>query len=116
MFQKALNEKVRETFNGALGQLKGVDKMLDENRCCFEVSNVLKAVDASLKIIINEQLPHLQKDQIRSLLFYLLADQSQSKELRKYLENTKYSLDETEPEQLPKIWHKLKKIKDKTTS
>lgn len=107
MYQDQLNEDIRKTYNGALGQLKGVEKMLDDKRCPFVVSNVLKAVFANVRYIIYEQLPHLQKSEIRQKIRYLLAHQSVTAFERKELENTEESLDELKPDDLAKLWHRL---------
>ncbi|MGE0635005.1 MAG: metal-sensing transcriptional repressor [Bacteroidia bacterium] len=116
MYQDQLNEDIRKTYNGALGQLKGVEKMLDDKRCPFEVSSAIKAVSGTLKIITNEQLPHLQKSEIRQKIRYLSAHQSVTAQQRKELENTEDSLDEVKPEELPKLWHRLQAMERKQKS
>ncbi len=113
MYQDKLNEDIRKTYNGALGQLKGVEKMLNDERCPFEVSTVLKAVIGNLKRISNEQLPHFQKSEIRQKIRYLLAHQSVTVQQRKELENTEDCLDEVKPDELPKLWHRLQAMERK---
>ena len=60
--QKVINSETRNHLHRIIGQLNGLDKMLDENRECTEIITQLMAARASLEklglLILNNESSH----------------------------------------------------------
>lgn len=108
MYQYALRKDIEKSCNGALGQLIAAKKMFDSGRCPFEVSNAFRAAAGNINSITSQQLAHLQRHKLSSIIYALKGHKLLSPSQRQSLDDIEDTLWKEKHDVLPKIFHRLK--------
>ena len=70
------NLGIKNRINRIIGQLKGVEKMLEEERSCedvlLQISAIKKAIDSLTKVVVSSSLckflPHKEKEKVEKVI------------------------------------------------